>query len=260
MIMGHSERVVYATQEKPLQKQIEALLKGAPKREVAGVVHAVIVPDANLMSGGATAAEVYRTLEGRMYDTIILIAPSHTGAFERITICSLDDYRTPLGTLKVHDKMRNELCDEDDDIFLDDTGHFHTDGIDVQLPFLQTVLPPFDIVPIVMGAETPELCKELGHAVGEVMYNRRTLVVACANVMEASEEALEEMRAALEALDVPRLTVLFNSERVRMEGKGAVLVALIAALHRRANHAEIVRLQPPTDERPGFVGAVISRA
>lgn len=258
--MSQTENAAYATQGKPLRKQIEALLKAAPKREIPGVVHAVIVPDANLMSGGATAAEVYRTLEGRRYDTIILIAPSHSGAFERITICSIDEYQTPLGSVKVHDKMRNELCDEDDDIFLDDTGHFHPDGIDVQLPFLQTVLPPFDIVPIVMGAETPELCKELGHAVGEVMYNRRTLVVACANVVEASEEALKELRTALEALDVSRLMTLFNSERVLMKGKGAVLVAVIAALHRRANHAEILRIQPPEDGSPGFVGAVISRS
>ncbi len=219
----------------------------------------VIVPDANLIHGGAVAATVYRALRGRRFDTIILIAPSHTGTFQRMNICSVDTYRTPLGELEVNDLVRNELCDEDDDIFLDDTGHYHTSGIDVQLPFLQTVLPSFSIVPIVMGDESPEMCKELGQAVGEVMYNRRTLVVACANMVDTTPEALEQFKTAFEAMDLSRLTVLLNSERVRMEGKGAVLVAMIAALSHRANYAAILSLQPPSEVAPGFIGAVLGR-
>ncbi|GIV58611.1 MAG: hypothetical protein KatS3mg042_1524 [Rhodothermaceae bacterium] len=254
------EGAAYPTQRKPLQQQLEALLREATAPPVPGDIQAVIVPDANLTSGGHIAACVYKTLEHRSYDTVIVVAPSHTGRFQRLTICSVDTYQTPLGPIPVNDRVRNELCDEDDDIFLDDTGHFQVAGIDVQLPFLQLVLKSsFDIVPIVMGDETPELCHELGQAVGEVAYNRRTLVVACANILSASDEAMARFDEAFRTLDVSRLMTLLNSEQVQVEGRGPILVALLSALHRRANRAEIVGLQPPTDDAPGYLGAVIGR-
>lgn len=258
--MAIAERAVYATQPHPLRNQIADLLKKASAPPVKGEVTALIVPDTNLLSGGKVAADVYKCLEGRRFDTVVLIAPSHTGPFRRISVCSLDTYRTPLGDLAVNDRLRNELCDEDDDIFLDDTGHFHTEGIDVQLPFLQVVLGDgFDIVPVVMGEETPEFCHELGAAVSEIMYNRRALLVATADVVAATPEALEAFRRHVEEADLGRLTALLNGEEVRVEGKGPLLVALIAARHRRADRVDVLHLEAPRDDLPGYLGAVLSR-
>ncbi|RMF60536.1 MAG: hypothetical protein D6746_06780, partial [Bacteroidetes bacterium] len=90
-------------------------------------------------------------------------------------------------------------------------------------------------------------------------YNRRTLVVACANILSASDEAMARFDEAFRTLDVSRLMTLLNSEQVQVEGRGPILVALLSALHRRANRAEIVGLQPPTDDAPGYLGAVIGR-
>src|SRR5690606_33392836 len=139
-------------------------------------------------------------------------------------------------------------------------GHFHTEGIDVQLPFLQTVLKDdFTIVPIVMGEETPEFCHALGHAVGEIMYNRRTLVVACADILGGSEEALQQFKQHFENRDVSRLMTLLNTDQLKVEGKGAVMVALIAALHRRATHAEILTIDTPGPDCTGCLGAILWR-
>jgi hypothetical protein len=156
--------------------------------------------------------------------------------------------------------LRNELCDEDDDIFLDNRGHFHTEGVDVQLPFLQSVLgAEFDIVPIVMGDESPEFCRELGHAIGEVMFNRRVLVVASANIVEAAESGLEIFVERFEAGDIPRLMTLMNSETVRVEGKGPIIVALLAAVQNRANYFKILNLRPPQSGTSGCMAAVLCR-
>jgi hypothetical protein len=257
--MSLPDRRVYPTQPRPLIQQIEERLKHAQPDTIEGEVLSIIVPSTNLASGGGAAAEAYALLQGRSYDTVILIAPSHEGAFGRMNICSLDTYHSPLGEVPVNDKLRHELCDEDDDIFLSDEGHFHTEGIDVQLPFLQTVLDDFDVVPIIMGEESPDFCRELGHAVGEIMYNRRTLVVAAADVVEATDESLGSFREHFEEQDVSRLMALLNSEQVRMDGKGPVLVALIAAMHRRGEHARVLRVEPPQDEQLGYVSGVVWR-
>lgn len=252
-------RAVYATQPHPLKHQIATLLKEAPATDIEGDVCAIIVPDTNLLQGGRVAAEVYKALGQQQFDSVILIAPSHTATFQRINICKVDHYQSPLGTLSVNDKIRNELCDEDDDIFLGDEGHFHPEGVDVQLPFLQTCQEGFDIVPIVMGNETPSFCRELGHAIAEVSYNRRILVVACANVVQAGPEDLDSFNQYIEGCDVDRMMILLNSERVVLQGKGAVLVAMIAATQRRHTKAQVLQLQPPHGPELGYLGAVLWR-
>ena len=251
------DRALYPRQAHPLQQQISRYLDDAQAVPVEGEIFALVVPNTNLISGGRVAAGVYKLLEGRRYDTVILIAPSQNSAFQRINICQVDTYHTPLGTLAVNDKMRHELCDEDDDIYLDDSGHFNGAGIDVQLPYVQTLLDAFDIVPVVMGDESPEFCRELGHAVGEITYNQRALVVASADILAASDEALAEFKTCFEAADVSRLMTLFNSERMQMNGKGPILVAMIAALHRRIGNARVLSLEAARPDTPGYLGAVL---
>ena len=249
--------MAYPKQARPLKHTLTEHLDTAQAVSIDGEIFALIVPNTNLLNGAPVSAEVYKLLEGRQYDTVFLIAPSHNGSFQRINICQVDAYNTPLGSLTVNDRLRHELCDEDDDIYLDDSGHFNGDGIDVQLPYLQTLHNAFDIVPVVMGDESPEFCRELGHALGEITYNQRALIVASADLINASEENLAAFKTFFEATDIPRLMTLFNSERVEMKGKGPLLVALIAALHRRINNARVLRMEAAQADSPGFVGAVL---
>ncbi len=250
---------VYPTQPKPLRSHIQLLLDRASAPRIDGEILALIVPDNNLLAGGAVAAQIYKTVARETYDTVVLISPSHSGSFEKITICSLDSYRTPLGDLPVNVEVCNELCDEDDDIFLDDTGHFHTLGVDVQLPFLQVMHGSFKIVPIVMGNERPAFCTELGTAVGEVMFNRRTLVVASVDIVRSTPESLETLKRLFEQGDVAGLSALLNGSEIEVRGKGGLMVALIAALHRRARHMRVLSTDLPDSSHPGFFGAILYR-
>ena len=259
MTLPRLNHAVYATQSPSLHDQIAGYLNAAQPSSIDGEIFALIVPDSNLLSGAPVAAEVYKLLEGRRYDTVVLIAPSHTGSFERMNICSVDEYATPLGTLLVDDRMRHELCDEDDDIFIDDSGHFHPQGIDVQLPYLQAVLDTFTIVPVVMGDESPAFCRELGHALGEITYNQRALLIASVDVLEASDEHLADFKTCFETANVERLMLLLNSERVRMVGKGPLLATMIAAQRRRAENARTLSLEPAHADTPGSLGAVLWR-
>lgn len=258
--MPVTDRAVYPTQPQSLQQSIRRFLDEEEPAAVEGELLALIVPDTNLLRSGTIAARLYRLLENRSYETVVLISPSHTGGFRRMNICGVDHYRTPLGSVPVNDRMRDELCDEDDDIYVGDEGHYHTDGVDVQLPYLQEVLGEFDIVPIVMGDESPEFCRELGLAVGEVMFNRRTLVVASADVLAADGEGMDRLIELIEKRDVNALMAYLNADRVQMEGRGPLLVAMIAAMHRRATHAHVLGNLLPEDDEPGAVGVAILRA
>lgn len=258
--MSIADRAVYATQPDPLASEVDRLLRDADAPAVEGQLLALIVPDSNLQRGGPVAAAAYKLLEGRTYDTVVIIAPSHDGAFGRLSICRVNRYRSPLGDVPINDGIRNELCDEDDDIFIDDRGHYHNEGVDVQLPFLQRVLgQDFDVVPIVMGSEAPALCRELGHAIGEVMYGHRILVVASADLLSVEDEALDEFERALESYDTSRLMHLLGSEKIRVEGMGAVIAAVLAAERRRGNRATILRIEPPEGDEIGAMACALWR-
>ena len=250
---------VYATQPKPLQKQIETLLSESTQPPIDEDILALIVPDTNLLRVGPHSANVFKSIAGQNYETVILVSPSHMGRFGRMTICDLKAYQTPLGMLDVNIPVCHELCDEDDDIYLDDTGHFHARGIEVQLPFLQNMLDGFNVVPIVMGVDSPDFCRELGAAIGAIMFNRRTLLVASADILDADEDSLSVFRDAVERGDVSALYPLLYSNEVDILGKGALLVAMIASLRRRANQFRILSMSEPQHDTPGHVGVVISR-
>ena len=259
--MSLAHRAVYPTQPAPLRQQIAALLAAASPDPVDGDLIALVVPDSNRTSGGPVAAEAYRLLQDAEVDTALVISPSHHGDFGRLSICQVDAYRTPFGDIPVNDHLRNELCDEDDDIFLDDTGHYHTEGADVQLPFLQVALGDgFDTVPIVMGEESPAYCRELGHAVGEVMYAKRAVVVGSCDLLGGDEESLDALRRAIEAFDEGELMHLLGSEAVPVEGMGVLITTVIAARHRGATHARVLALVPATDDAPGALACAFWRA
>ncbi|MEM0962881.1 MAG: AmmeMemoRadiSam system protein B [Bacteroidota bacterium] len=258
--MSLATRAVYPSQPTPLRQHLDVLLQGTEASDGEGILVGLIVPDSNRLSGGPASAQAYSRLRGIEVETVIVISPSHDGSFGRLSICQTDTYRTPLGDVAVNDHLRNELCDEDDDIYLDDTGHYHTEGADVQIPFLQVVLGDgFSVVPIVMGEESPAFCRELGAAVGEVMHGRRALVVGSCDLLHADAEGLARLREAVEAFDESALMHLLGSETVGIEGMGALITTLIATRRRGASRAEILSLTAPDADAPGTLAVALWR-
>ena len=260
--MSLASRAVYPSQPAPLRQTVDDLLAAAPAVDGdVGHLLGLIVPDSNRLSGGAASGAAYALLRGQTLDTALVISPSHHGAFGRLSICQTDAYHTPLGDVPIDDHLRNELCDEDDDIFLDDTGHYHTEGADVQFPFLQRALDgPFAAVPIVMGEESPAFCRELGHAVGEVMYGRDAVVIGSCDLLGGDADGFDRLRAAIEAFDESELLYLLGSETVQVEGMGALITTLIASAHRGATRAEVLSLTAPADGSPGALACALWRA
>ncbi len=258
--MSLAHRAVYPTQAGPLGQTLDSLLADADPAPEADLV-ALVVPDSNRLSGGPAAASAYAYARGLSLESVILVSPSHTGDFGRLSICKTDVYSTPFGGVDIDDRLRHELCDEDDDIFVDDTGHYHTEGADVQLPFLQRVLDgDFKAVPIVMGEESPAFCRELGNAVGEVLYGHRALLIGSADVVGAEEGALDALREAIETFNTSELLHLLGSEKVKVEGMGALIVTLLAAQARGATTATVLALGEPDDNgAPGAIAIALTR-
>lgn len=200
---------------------------------------ALLMPLASFEKLCSVAAPAYAALRTSDAQTVITVSPSIDGSFRRITIPTGDVYRGLACELRLDDNIRNELCDEDDDIYADDRGHHPAPAAD-HLPFLASLFPAGTIVPVVMGEETLEFCHELAAALAEVMFNNRVVLIATVGVPEGEPAALTAFHDALNQGDVERLQHLQVSGDIRLTGFGALLTVLRASAERRAKTVEVL--------------------
>lgn len=161
-----------------LSRQLSGLLDKACNKRVSGKITGIISPHAGYEYSGLTAAHAYSTLRGEMFDVVVVVSPSHRELFPGISVYSGHAYSTPLGIVEVDTVLRKELADACDLVEVSEKGHMGEHALEVQLPFLQKVLPSFLLLPVMMGNQQPETCFRLGDALGKILKNKNALLVA----------------------------------------------------------------------------------
>ncbi len=165
----------YSANAGELAANIAALLDGAPRQDSAAP-KALIVPHAGYLYSGEVAAAAYAVLEShrRRYRKIVLLGPAHRAWFEGLAVSSADLFRTPLGDVPV-DRAGLRVLDVD----VMDTPHVREHSLEVHLPFLQSVLGDFLLVPIVVGDATPE---QVGTVIDALWGGPETLIVVSSDL------------------------------------------------------------------------------
>lgn len=118
-------------------------------------IFGIISPHAGYIYSGPVAAYGYSLLKNRTFDTVILIGPSHYNLFDGYALPGYQSFRTPLGDIEVDTEFTARLVKEGSGAFdYVNTAHIKEHSLEVQLPFLQTVLEEsFKIVPVLMGTQ-----------------------------------------------------------------------------------------------------------
>ena len=134
---------------------------------------AIIVPHAGYIYSGLTAAFAYQSIRGAPFKRVVLFGPAHRVGFYGMAVPEVDTYRTPLGDIPIdQDAVRRVLSQTQ--VQVSDEAHAEEHSLEVQLPFLQSVLNDFELLPICVGMVEPQ-------AVSEVMepflHEEETLVV-----------------------------------------------------------------------------------
>ena len=140
----------YPDNQAELQSSIYEMLEQADFKDITP--RAIIVPHAGYIYSGEIAASAYKQLE-KVKDTInrvVLLGPSHRVAFSGCAVSNADFFRTPLGDIKLDKAVIQELIALPQ-IQVSEAAHAEEHSLEVQLPFLQTVLNEFTLVPIVIG-------------------------------------------------------------------------------------------------------------
>lgn len=117
---------------------------------------ALIVPHAGYVYSGSIAAAAFATLRESAHaiKRVVLIGPAHYVHVPGIAVPTVGSFETPLGRVPVDLEALSTLADLEF-VVTADGPHAPEHCLEVELPFLQTVLPSFQIVPLVVGDATP---------------------------------------------------------------------------------------------------------
>jgi len=146
VVAGH----FYPESAQQLRAQVGPYLIAPVKPEIRA--HALIVPHAGYCYSGSVAGEAYAYLKSIASDIkrVILLGPSHRVALRGCAICDYDAFSSPLGAVKVNKEHDQELLLHNL-VSVSEQAHISEHSLEVQLPFLQSCLIDFQIVPIVVG-------------------------------------------------------------------------------------------------------------
>ncbi|MGD8514289.1 MAG: AmmeMemoRadiSam system protein B [Granulosicoccaceae bacterium] len=117
---------------------------------------AIIAPHAGYIYSGPVAATAYSSLRP-VHDQIrrvVLLGPSHRVPFTGLAVSNASEFLTPLGAIALDTVAIHALLALPQVQALD-SAHAYEHSLEVHLPFLQSVLDDFTLVPIVVGDTDP---------------------------------------------------------------------------------------------------------
>lgn len=156
----------YEADPERLREGIEKLLAKLPAREGTGkLVRAAILPHAGYVYSGATAVATLAQARGGSYKRAVVIAPSHRVGFEGLATAPYKALKTPLGEIPVDLEAQELLLSSGSPLVRQIVqAHAREHALEVELPLLQTLLPPMPVVPLICGQLSVESAEAAAQA------------------------------------------------------------------------------------------------
>ena len=236
----------YPGEPGPLAAVVDAYLSEVPPVAVSGRLVALVSPHAGLRYSGAVAAHAYALLRGRREMTVVLVGPSHRFAFSGVSVYRSGAFATPLGDIPIDEPVAQAVLDAGEGIRDDPAPHRPEHSLEMQLPFLQRVVPGLKIVPLLMGSQTRLEVDYLAHALATALAGRDVLLVASSDLSHyhpapIANELDAKVVSDVERFDPDRLMDRLEASPGHACGGGPIVAVLKAARALGAAQASVLR-------------------
>src|SRR5271155_3350599 len=255
----------YSSDPKELARDVDSYVNGESEKIAA---LGCVVPHAGYIYSGQVAGAVYSSLQ--IPPRIILLGPRHYPRGESLAILTEGSWQTPFGEAQIDSTLARELAHAYPRLREDAVAHESEHSLEVQLPFLQRLVPDFRFVPVVLGTDRYPVLEELGRAVAHVVAAQAApvLVIASSDMNHYESDAVTRVKdqmaiARILALDPRGLYDTVRSEGITMCGYAATVAMLVAVLELGAKEAQLVRyatsgdISGDYDKVVGYAGIVI---
>lgn len=141
---------------------------------------ALIVPHAGYVYSGAMAARAYvRLAAGRhTIHRVVLLGPVHRVPVRGLALPGVDVFETPLGPVPLDQAAMAQIAALPQ-VVVSRAAHAQEHALEVQLPFLQSVLDDFTLVPLAVGDATPS---EVAEVLEQLWGGPETLIVVSSDL------------------------------------------------------------------------------
>jgi len=200
----------YPANPQELEKMVRGFLHQATVEKFSIQPKALIVPHAGYVYSGPVAAYGFKALENQNYKKIILLGPSHHFSFQGLTSSPSGYWETPLGKIECLGKENFKELKKTKEIIESSEIHEPEHCLEVEIPFLQTVLKEFKIVSFLTGElNIKTIAKVLEHLVDE-----GTLILVSSDLSHyySYEEA--------QKLDTVTIDAILDNDSKRLEEYG----------------------------------------
>jgi len=158
----------------------------------------LISPHAGYVYSGPVAAYAYKAISKQKYKTVVILAPSHFYGFDGTAVWPSGGFATPLGTVEVDSDFAGRLISPADRIAAQPQAFLQEHSLEVQIPFLQSVLPDFKIVPVIIGQIDFTAVEGLAKRINAIIGQREDVLVVASSDMSHYHrgDAAKEMDTA----------------------------------------------------------------
>jgi len=140
-----------------LAAQVGEYLGAAAPVESVRAPKLLVVPHAGYVYSGPVAANAYALLAlwRDQIERVVLLGPTHRVAVRGLAAPTVVAFETPLGRVPL-DQAALALIADLPQVVSSDEAHAQEHSLEVQLPFLQSVLGDFTLVPLAVGQASAE--------------------------------------------------------------------------------------------------------
>ena len=236
----------YPGTEKALRETVSSMLAKVEATDLKGRVVGLVSPHAGYVYSGQVAAAAFRTVEGKQFDAVIVVAPSHHMYFEGSSIYREGPYKTPLGLIEIATDLAEAMGRAEASVQFRPEAHAREHSLEVELPFLQVALPGLRIVPIVMGDQSLASSRKLAKAIVTAAKGRNVLLVASTDLSHFHDydEAVRLDNIVMDDVrryDPEGLARDLDLRRCEACGGGPVVTVMLAARDLGATRAVVLK-------------------
>lgn len=225
----------YPDQESVLSRDVAGMLASARQVTAATVPtpKAIIVPHAGYVYSGPTAALAYARLAAgrKTIHRVILLGPVHRVPVRGLALPGVDFFATPLGDIEIdHDAAAT--ISRMTQVVVSHAAHAMEHSLEVQLPFLQSVLDDFKLLPLAVGDAS---AGEVAQVLEKVWGGSETLIVVSSDLSHFLPYRLAQVKDEQTVQAILNLNGSLNHEQA-CGGAPINGLLLAAAKHRLVPH------------------------
>lgn len=240
-----------------LANLIDKFIAEAKVTPISGEVIGIMVPHAGYRYSGQVAAHAFWFVQDKEVDTVVVFSPLHRAlSMAPVVTTSHDAYVTPLGQVGVDHDAIDAIRDKG--IKIAEVRHDDEHSLEIELPFLQrTLTGEFNLVPLMISNQSVETAADLGHAVAEVIRDRRILLVGSTDLSHFYDQ---ETAHRLDGQVLDRVAAFDPEGVIKVEeqnkgfacGRAAVAAAMWTAQDLGANAANVMNYATSGDVSGDF--------